>query len=69
MAHTSYTISDKSHGAIYWKNIKNIKRYKKNINQVGWDTPFGMYIIQHNRNQLGYGYSGEYMTNWGENKY
>ena len=33
------TISDKSHCPIYWKNIK------KNINPVGWDAPFGMYIM------------------------
>ena len=35
----SYSFSDKSLCPIYWKNIK------KNINPVGWDAPFGMYIM------------------------
>ena len=36
---TTTTISDKSLCTICWKNIKNIKRYKKNINPMAiWDV-------------------------------
>ena len=35
------------------KIYKNIRQYKKNINSVGWDAPFGMYIMQHNNEHIG----------------